>query len=168
MPNKKDKEAGALVRKIVYFLCHTRPHATLAELITAAGQRSMAEEAFQAAKGQAGLDEYEVRKWLVVLTHHRVHARHGIPQRRPEPPHTRPANATRPPNRERIRRLYDRIVLARTTRTAGAPATRSEPAPATTAPEPPARTHRETTGCSTEGSQRSNTWILCRALVPRA
>ncbi|MFD3622932.1 IS701 family transposase [Streptomyces sp. NPDC058676] len=69
VPNKKDKKAGALVREIAYFLCHTHPGVTLAELITAAGQRWMVEEAFQAAKGQAGLDEHEVRKWCSWYRH---------------------------------------------------------------------------------------------------
>ncbi|MFJ5722737.1 hypothetical protein [Streptomyces sp. NPDC093149] len=40
----------------------TGPGATLAALVTAAGQRWMVEESFQVAKGQVGLDEHEVRK----------------------------------------------------------------------------------------------------------
>ncbi|WP_411142592.1 transposase [Streptomyces sp. x-80] len=63
VPKKKDKKTGELVREVAYFLCHTTPGTTLAELVTAAGQRWMVEEAFQAAKGQVGLDEHEVRKW---------------------------------------------------------------------------------------------------------
>ncbi|MEU8870808.1 hypothetical protein AB0D24_06485 [Streptomyces javensis] len=69
VPNKKDKKTGELVREVAYFLCHTAPGTTLAELDTAAGQRWMVEEAFQAAKGQVGLDEHEVRKWCSWYRH---------------------------------------------------------------------------------------------------
>ncbi|MGP3733044.1 IS701 family transposase [Streptomyces sp. GDS52] len=67
--NKKDKKTGQLVREISYFLCHTGPGATLAALVTAAGQRWMVEESFQVAKGQVGLDEHEVRKWCSWYRH---------------------------------------------------------------------------------------------------
>ena len=158
VPNKKDKKTGELVWEIAYFLCHTHPGATAAEMVVAAGQRWMVEESFQVAKGQVGLDEHEVRKWCSrTPAHHRVHARHGLPGHRPEPAYTGPADDTRPPTVNEIRRLYDRIVLSPAppgpgwpcTGTAGAPATKPEPGPATTAPGPPALTHRETTGCST-------------------
>ncbi|MFF6836472.1 hypothetical protein ACFY84_32335 [Streptomyces sp. NPDC012438] len=62
VPDEKDEKTGGLVREITYFLCHTAPGVTMAELVTAAGQQWMAEEAFQVAKGRAGLDEHEVRK----------------------------------------------------------------------------------------------------------
>jgi SRSO17 transposase len=68
-PNKKDKKTGQLVREVAYFLCHTHPESTQAELVTAAGQRWMVEEAFQAAKGQVGLDQHEVRKWCSWYRH---------------------------------------------------------------------------------------------------
>jgi SRSO17 transposase len=57
------------VREVSYFLCHTAPVATLAALVTAAGQRWMVEESFQVAKGQVGLDEHEVRKWCSWYRH---------------------------------------------------------------------------------------------------
>jgi SRSO17 transposase len=69
VPNKKDKKTGELVREIAYFLCHTAPGVTMAELVTAAGQRWMVEESFQVAKGQVGLDEHEVRKWCSWYRH---------------------------------------------------------------------------------------------------
>jgi SRSO17 transposase len=69
VPNKKDKKTGELVREVAYFLCHTAPGTTFAELVTAAGQRWMVEEAFQAAKGRIGLDEHEVRKWCSWYRH---------------------------------------------------------------------------------------------------
>jgi SRSO17 transposase len=69
VPNKKDKRTGELVREIAYFLCHTHPDTTLAEMVVAAGQRWMVEESFQVAKGQVGLDEHEVRKWCSWYRH---------------------------------------------------------------------------------------------------
>jgi SRSO17 transposase len=69
VPNRKEKKTGQLVREIAYFLRHTAPGATLAELITAAGRRWMVEESFQVAKGQVGLDEHEVRKWCSWYRH---------------------------------------------------------------------------------------------------
>ncbi|MET7931976.1 IS701 family transposase [Streptomyces sp. NPDC005349] len=69
VPNKKDKKTGGLVREVAYFLCHTVPGTTLAELVVAAGQRWMVEESFQVAKGQVGLDEHEVRKWCSWYRH---------------------------------------------------------------------------------------------------
>jgi SRSO17 transposase len=67
--NKKDKKTGQLVCEVAYFICHTHPGATLAELIGAAGRRWMVEESFQVAKGQVGLDEHEVRKWCSWYRH---------------------------------------------------------------------------------------------------
>lgn len=67
--NKKDKKTGQLVREISSFLCHTAPGATLAALVTAAGQHWMVEEPFQVAKGQVGLDEHEVHKWCSCYRH---------------------------------------------------------------------------------------------------
>ena len=69
VPNKKDKKTGELVRETAYFLCHTHPDTTLAEMVAAAGQRWMVEESFQVAKGQVGLDEHEVRKWCSWYRH---------------------------------------------------------------------------------------------------
>ena len=60
--NKKN-DRGELVPEVAYFLCHHAPGATLADLVTAAGQRWMVEETFQAAKNEVGLDQHEVRKW---------------------------------------------------------------------------------------------------------
>ena len=96
VPNKKEKKAGQLVREIAYFLCHTAPGAPLAELITAAGRHRMVEESFQVAKGQAGLDEHEVRKWrswyrhttvamLAMAFRATVRSRHISPRPNPGP-----------------------------------------------------------------------------------
>jgi SRSO17 transposase len=97
VPNKKDKKSGELVREIAYFLCHTAPGATMAELVRAAGQRWMVEESYQVAKGQVGLDEHEVRKWCSWYRHTTVcmlamafltavRSRRIPPPRRPEQP----------------------------------------------------------------------------------
>lgn len=62
VPNKKDRKTGELVREIAYFLCHTAPGETMAELVTAAGQRWMVEESFQVAKGQVGFRRISVAR----------------------------------------------------------------------------------------------------------
>ncbi len=46
------------------YLCCAPPEATAADLAIAAGQRWSIETCFQMAKGQVGLDEYEVRSWI--------------------------------------------------------------------------------------------------------
>jgi SRSO17 transposase len=49
--------------KISYYLCYGLAHTTVQELIGIAGRRWVIEDCFEAAKGEVGLDEYEVRKW---------------------------------------------------------------------------------------------------------
>jgi len=49
--------------EIAYYRCYSPIPVTLATLVRVAGQRWKIEESFQAAKGQAGLDEHQVRKW---------------------------------------------------------------------------------------------------------
>jgi len=48
---------------LAYYLCHTSRRATLMELVTVAGSRWAIEETFQTAKGETGLDHYQVRQW---------------------------------------------------------------------------------------------------------
>jgi SRSO17 transposase len=48
---------------LAYYLCGGPPDTPLAELVRAAGSRWAIEECIEAAKGEAGLDEYEVRSW---------------------------------------------------------------------------------------------------------
>jgi SRSO17 transposase len=60
-----------------YFWAHTPTAASLADLVRVIGMRWMVEECFQAAKGQVGLDHYQVRSWsgwyrhitLAIATH---------------------------------------------------------------------------------------------------
>jgi SRSO17 transposase len=49
--------------KIAYYLCYGPAQTSVQELIGIAGRRWVIEDCFEAAKGEVGLDEYEVRKW---------------------------------------------------------------------------------------------------------
>jgi len=48
---------------VAYFVCGGPPATTLRELVQIAGRRWAIEECFEIAKGDCGLDEYEVRNW---------------------------------------------------------------------------------------------------------
>jgi SRSO17 transposase len=48
---------------VAYFACGGPPGTTLRELVRVAGARWAVEECFELAKGDCGLDEYEVRSW---------------------------------------------------------------------------------------------------------
>lgn len=49
--------------EIAYYLCYAPAHTTVQELIGITDRRWTIEDCFEAAKGEVGLDEYEVRKW---------------------------------------------------------------------------------------------------------
>jgi SRSO17 transposase len=49
--------------EVAYFACGGPPSTPLAELVRVAGRRWTIEECFELAKGDCGLDEYEVRGW---------------------------------------------------------------------------------------------------------
>jgi SRSO17 transposase len=49
---------------VAYFACGGPPETTLADLVRTAGTRWAVEECFELAKGDCGLDEYEVRSWV--------------------------------------------------------------------------------------------------------
>ena len=49
--------------ELAYYACYGPAGTALAELVRAAGRRWTIEECFEEAKGQVGLDQYEVRKW---------------------------------------------------------------------------------------------------------
>jgi SRSO17 transposase len=49
---------------LAYYLCGGRPGTALGELVRAAGSRWAVEECIEAAKGEVGLDHYEVRSWV--------------------------------------------------------------------------------------------------------
>jgi SRSO17 transposase len=46
-----------------YYLCHGPVGTPLRELVRVAGARWAIEESFQSAKGEVGLDQYQVRRW---------------------------------------------------------------------------------------------------------
>ena len=49
--------------ELAYYVCFGPEGTTLDELVRVAGTRWAIEECFEEAKGQVGLDQYEVRKW---------------------------------------------------------------------------------------------------------
>ena len=49
--------------ELAYLRCYTPKPASLATLVRVAGQRWRIEESFQSAKGLAGLDQHQVRRW---------------------------------------------------------------------------------------------------------
>ena len=49
--------------ELAYYVCFGPADTTLEDLVPVAGTRWAIEECFQEAKGQVGLDQYEVRKW---------------------------------------------------------------------------------------------------------
>jgi hypothetical protein len=49
--------------ELAYYVCRGPADATLADLVRVAGMRWAIEEGFAAAKGEVGLDQYEVRRW---------------------------------------------------------------------------------------------------------
>ena len=63
-------EKGLLIRRsladpgdLAFYLTHARHGTALAELVQVAGSRWTIEACFEAAKGEVGLDQYEVRSW---------------------------------------------------------------------------------------------------------
>jgi SRSO17 transposase len=50
--------------EVAYFACGGPPGTTLPDLVRIAGTRWAIEECFELAKGDCGLDEYEVRNWV--------------------------------------------------------------------------------------------------------
>ena len=49
--------------ELAYYVCYGPAGAALEELVQVAGRRWAIEECFEEAKGQVGLDQYEVRRW---------------------------------------------------------------------------------------------------------
>ncbi len=49
--------------ELAYYLCFGPAETTLAELVRVAGTRWAIEECFEEAKGEVGLEQYEVRRW---------------------------------------------------------------------------------------------------------
>src|SRR5215218_6673762 len=64
-------QMGLLIRRspakpedLAYYLTHAPEGTTLARLVRVAGARWTIEACFEAAKGEVGLDQYEVRSWV--------------------------------------------------------------------------------------------------------
>lgn len=81
--------------EVTFFACGGPPVTTLDDLVRIAGRRWTIEEDFELAKGDCGLDEYEVRSWdgwyrhvtlslwaLAVVTVIRARALRGSPQKK--------------------------------------------------------------------------------------
>jgi SRSO17 transposase len=49
--------------ELAHYLCFCPPDAALADLVAVAGARWAIEESFQTAKGEVGLDHYQVRRY---------------------------------------------------------------------------------------------------------
>jgi SRSO17 transposase len=49
--------------ELAYYVCFCPAETPLAELVRVAGTRWAIEESFESAKGEVGLDHYEVRRW---------------------------------------------------------------------------------------------------------
>jgi SRSO17 transposase len=49
--------------ELAHYLCFVPPDASLADLVAVAGRRWAIEESFQTAKGEVGLDHYQVRRY---------------------------------------------------------------------------------------------------------
>jgi SRSO17 transposase len=51
-------------RELAYYVCFGPEGTALVELVRVAGLRWAIEEGFKEAKGEVGLDQYEVRRWI--------------------------------------------------------------------------------------------------------
>jgi SRSO17 transposase len=55
--------------ELAHYLCFCPPTASLADLVDVAGRRWAIEESFQTAKGEVGLDQYQVRRYEAWYRH---------------------------------------------------------------------------------------------------
>ena len=55
--------------ELAYYVCFGPEDTTLEELVGVAGMRWSIEEGFEQAKGEVGLDQYQVRKWVSWYRH---------------------------------------------------------------------------------------------------
>ena len=60
---KLARRSVANPEELAYYVCYGPAGTALEELVRAAGRRWTIEECFEEAKGQVGLDQYEVRRW---------------------------------------------------------------------------------------------------------
>ncbi len=57
------RRSVAKPEELAYYVCYGPAGTALAELVRVAGRRWAIEECFEEAKGEVGLDQYEVRRW---------------------------------------------------------------------------------------------------------
>ncbi len=103
--------------ELAYYRCWLPHSVPLSTLVAVAGQRWTIEESFQAAKGQAGLDEHQVRTWrswrrwvilsMLAMAFLAVTAAN-------ERDHTPTPPGLIPFTLNEIRRLFDKLILTRT------------------------------------------------------
>jgi SRSO17 transposase len=103
--------------ELAYYRCWSPHSVPLSTLVAVAGQRWTIEESFQAAKGQAGLDEHQVRTWrswrrwvilsMLAMAFLAVTAAKDR-DHTPTPPGLIPFTLNE------IRRLFDKLILTRT------------------------------------------------------
>jgi len=103
--------------ELAYYSCWSAHPVPLQTLVRVAGRRWTIEESFQAAKGQAGLDEHQVRTWtswrrwvilaMLALAFLAVTAAN-------ERDNTPAPQGLIPFTLNKIRRLFDKLILART------------------------------------------------------
>ena len=63
------RRSVAKPEELAYYVCFGPGEATLEELVQVAGTRWAIEEGFEEAKGEVGLDQYEVRRWVAWYRH---------------------------------------------------------------------------------------------------
>jgi SRSO17 transposase len=138
---------GLLIRRslgedqeLAFYLTVAPPGTTLADLVRVAGMRWTLEEGFEAAKGEVGLDQYEVRSWtgwyrhitlaMLALAYLTVVRKAAIGGRGPGRPRRRsaashraggpaPVVPPRSPDPLRSRRRYRLVALATASPAAG-------------------------------------------------
>jgi SRSO17 transposase len=138
---------GLLIRRslgekqeLAFYLTSAPPGTTLADLVRVAGTRWTIEECFEAAKGEVGLDQYEVRSWtgwhrhitlaMLALAYLTVLRKAAIGGRGPDQSGRRPAALDRArdpppavppghPKPRRSQRRYRLVALAKAAPAAG-------------------------------------------------
>lgn len=108
--------------ELAFFRCWSPSPVPLAALVRIAGMRWAVEECFQAAKGQVGLDHYQVRTWagwhrhvtlaMLALAFLAACAATTPPARSADPWHHARQPGPIPLTAAEIRRLFHRLVIA--------------------------------------------------------
>jgi SRSO17 transposase len=108
--------------ELAFYHCWAPTPVTLASLVKVAGIRWCVEESFQAAKGQVGLDQYQVRGWrpwyrfvtlaMLALAFLTVLAAGAAPPANPDPHHPARRTGPIPLTTAEIRRLFTTLLTA--------------------------------------------------------